>query len=591
MKRAINGLKLFSSSGLFFKVAARISFSLFLAFISISMFVRDSREIQNSIKSGLPALDEWYYQKIYHFSKSFIYLDQPFVDNVDFSYRNIETLNFGDLFYKIIFKFFPYDISISYFVSTTILLSLWIYLISILVMNSRKNYFFSTAILSLICIIMFFGNSRLPNNDYPFARVVSPQFVGLVWILATLLIFNEIDNKSRLSESNGRTLFAFSFLLFFASFTYLYLFLSIFGALLVRILSLIKTKTFKKALTLFMSIVAGTLPYLISNSHRLEETRFTEASLRMGLIESRSPGGGLTIILCLSCILILNSSKITKLNFQNSISKTLSLTSLGILVASQSNLFTNISIQFSYHFEIFAWLNFLIIVSLILIKLFNRISCNMQTKTYKNILIIFCLIVLVIYNFTVKDLNSSKRELKTIQKTIQMKFGDDSNLIVDAKGLQSSFRIYSKSRILYQEDIIPYGYTNKEILERFFISSGCSNNLTDDVLLKPLVYYIEGSNQKGESLKKYLRLINLENQFRFLYQPLIEAAQDRRVSAIEFINFLKLEFQPNSCLELARNKGINFIIFDKNSKWSEILNPKSIVRSDLGLKDIYFSRI
>jgi hypothetical protein len=193
--------------------------------------------------------------------------------------------------------------------------------------------------------------------------------------------------------------------------------------------------------------------------------------------------------------------------------------------------------------------------------------------------------------FTSREFKSSERDLLEIQKIMEVKFGDNSNLIVDVKGLQNTLRVYSKSRIFYQEDMIPYGYTNNEILERYFISAGCSDNLTNNSLLLPLAYYIEASKQKGESLQKYLSLINLESRFSYFYKPLLDISRSRNESAIEFIKDLKIKLQPSNCLKFAQQKDIDFIIFDQNSNWSEILEDKSVVKTNLGLEGIFYARI
>ena len=88
------------------KISAHILISIFLAFLSILSFVRNSTDIQTSIRKGLPALDEWYYQKIYFYSKSLMDSSQNFVDSPEYYNRKIEILNFGDLFYRLIFNIY-----------------------------------------------------------------------------------------------------------------------------------------------------------------------------------------------------------------------------------------------------------------------------------------------------------------------------------------------------------------------------------------------------------------------------------------------------------------------------------------------------
>lgn len=592
MSRLKSRIKFTNFSRLLFRIIIRLSISFTLAIITSLNFVKDSSEIQQSIRKGLPPLHEWYYQKIYYSSKSIMDMNQPFVDNIQFSSRGIEILNFGDLFYRILFKLlFPNEISFAYFVSTIILLTLWIYFISVLILSVGKTNFMVSATITTVFIVLFFGNSRLPNNEYPFARIMSPQFVGLIWVLATVLVLKATNNESRLAKSKVLLFFSFSILVFFASFTYLYLLLSILGTLMALILNYLRTRIFGKALILTSASLIGSTPYLLSNLQKIDEARFIEAGLRMGLVESRAPGGGLTIILSFLCFFVLKSSKITKFNSQDSIKKTLNFSTLGILIASLSNFFTNISIQFSYHFEIFILLNCLMILSLILKKLIDQVFFDIQLIANKMIFITIILTFLPSVYFTSREFKSSERDLLEIQQIMEVKFGDNSNLIVDVKGLQNTLRVYSKSRIFYQEDMIPYGYTNNEILERYFISAGCSDNLTNNSLLSPLAYYIEASKQKGESLQKYLSLMNLESRFSYFYKPLLDIARSRNESAIEFIKDLKIKLQPSNCLESAQQKDIDFIIFDQNSNWSEILENKSIVKSNLGIEGIFYARI
>lgn len=573
------------------KISAHIFISFLLAIISILSFVRNSADIQKSIRKGLPALDEWYYQKIYSYSKSLMDSSQPFVDSTQYSNKRIEILNFGDLFYRLVFKLLPNDISVAYFVSTLVLLTLWIFIITFLVLRVGKNNYIASALISVVSIMLFFGNSRLPNNEYPFARIISPQLVGLIWILTTLLILKTMNEESRSAKSNILIFLSYSFLIFFASFTYLYLLLSILGTLLALILNQFRKRLIGVPLLVILASLVGSAPFLYLNFQKLNDTRFIEASHRMGLVESRAPGGGLTIILCLLCVFVLFIIKNTKFNFQDSIRNTLNLSSLGILIASQSNLVTNVSIQFSYHFEIFALINCLILLSLILKKLADQFTFTNQTILTKLIYTVAFFTLMPTIFFTLREFEPSKEHLVKIQKSMEMNFEDESNLIVDVNGLQSTLRVYSKSRIYFQEDMIPYGYTNNEILDRYFISSGCSDKLTNDSLKQSLVYYIEAPKQKGESLQRYLKFMNLESEFRFLYDPLLKISSKRNESVNEYIKDLRIRLQPSNCLDVARQNEIDFILFDEHSEWGRIVESESLSKSSLGFEGIFFTRI
>lgn len=589
-KRGKIKFPIFSKTSLRFMT--NMSTSFLLAIISILNLSKGSSEVQQSIRKGLPALDEWYYQKIYYSLKSFKDLHQPFVDSVQFSTRNIEILNFGDLFYRIVFRFlFPNDIFIAYLVSTIILVTLWIYFISTLLQSVGKTHFVVSAIITVTLIQLFFGNSRLPNNNYPFARIMSPQFVGLIWVVTLLLILKTINDERHLVENRALLFLSFSGLVFFASFTYLYLLLSILGTLLILILNFLRSQSFAKAIILAVASLIGSTPYLLSHLQKMDETKFIEAGQRMGLVESRAPGGGLTIVLCVSCLLVLKIIKATKFNIQDSIRNALSFSSLGVLIASQSNLVTNISIQFSYHFEIFAFINCIIILSIFLKKLLDKFRFT-NSPIGQNLCLIGAIFIFLPIMYAISsEFKSTRNDLTTIQKRIEINFGAKSNLIVDVEGLQNTVRIYSTSRVLYQEDLIPYGYSNIEVLERYFISSGCSDKLTNDLLKQPLAYFIEASKQKGVSLQRYAKFFNLESQLNFLYEPLLEISMKRNELVDKQISDLRKKLQPDSCLNIARQNDVDFVVFDENSEWSEILDDKSIVKSDFGLEGIFYAQI
>ena len=109
----------------------------------------------------------------------------------------------------------------------------------------------------------------MPNNDYPFARIVSPQLVGLIWILATLLILKTMDYDSRSAKNNILVFLSYSFLIFFASFTYLYLLLSILATLFALILNQFRKRLFRKALLVILASLVGAVPFLYLNFQKI----------------------------------------------------------------------------------------------------------------------------------------------------------------------------------------------------------------------------------------------------------------------------------------------------------------------------------
>ena len=149
-------------------------------------------------------------------------------------------------------------------------------------------------------------------------------------------------------------------------------------------------------------------------------------------------------------------------------------------------------------------------------------------------------------------------------------FNSDTNVIVDTI-ISPTFPIYSGAKMLYQNDIYTYKYSNSEILERYYISKGCPRNLNLSNSSPIIVYRIEAFRQKASALEKNLSILKLDDKLDFLYRPLQIKALDRELEITNEIQRFLVKNGDKSCISLARSFNVDIVIFDEHSLWNKTL--------------------
>jgi hypothetical protein len=413
----------------------------------------------------------------------------------------------------------------------------------------------------------------------------------MVWLIGIYIIKNILIARANPGKFHLYVLL-YSMILTIASFSYLYSFLSLIGSGIILVLFLLIEKKYKYSVFLFASILVFSLPSIIINSNKTKENRFIDTTERMGMIYTRIPGSIYTILLCSVIIifLLLQSYINTKRLKINETKKTMVIMSSGILIASQSQLITNMEIQF-YHFNIFAQ----ICLMVILIDFFN----NLVTTKYNSISRLNRVIAFTLTISILIASSFSRLILPLVQNynygfsnyLYKDKFDSGDRVIIDESDLQYTFPIYSRAKILYQADITAYGYTNLELFDRAYVSAGCPSQFSHNLKSELLVYRLEGVKQKYNSVIRYLDLLRLEKIFpNYKEKLLISLDHKQNEIGNEFETYL-LRVKEKDCLEKAKNFRINVVIFGKDSKWNSILKNQNIKIEDLGLYGLMKARI
>ena len=264
--------------------------------------------------------------------------------------------------------------------------------------------------------------------------------------------------------------------------------------------------------------------------------------------------------------------------------------SLGILLASQSQLITNMEIQF-YHFNIFAQIGLMIV----LIDFFNHFATKKFNSTFRTYTIIAYALAISIFVAS----SFGKLVLPLIQNYnygfsnyyYNDQLDNSDSVIIDGSVLQYTFPIYSRAKVLYQADITAYGYTNIELFDRAYISAGCPSHFGQGLQSELIVYRFEAIKQKYSSIMWYLNLFGLDKYFSNYTEKLL-VTLDHKQNKIEneFTTYL-LRQTEKDCIQKARDFGINVIIFDKDSNWNSILNRQNIKIEDFGYYGLMKARI
>jgi hypothetical protein len=333
---------------------------------------------------------------------------------------------------------------------------------------------------------------------------------------------------------------------------------------------LLLRKHFRNGFKLAVAIVFSIIPYFLITLKNRNEKEFLDLSERMGLINSRFPGAALTLLcgfiifVAIFCRYYFSSRSKYEIHI---VEKVLMLTTLGVVGGSQSNILTNNSIQFSDHFLIFIVSNLMILIGLYFVKCEIRNRLIFKSRIL-SILTLSTLIIVSVSKTFIPALQFSSDI--GLYKTLQNKFSFNTNLIVDTD-TSNTFPIYSQGKMLYQNDIYSYKYSNSELIERFYISKGCPTDLDIAKLSPVLVYRVEAYEQKAISVQRYLRLVRLDEVFPQFYKPLFTKAANRKIAIEEEIKNFLFENSKKSCIDLARSYNVGFILFDKSSLWNDQL--------------------
>jgi hypothetical protein len=540
--------------------------SIVFAILILPIMARDVSELKFKFTTGLVPLDVSYYQRVFNSNNSFL-LGNFYIDSKNFLERSADFYSLGELIQRLGFKFLGGNVLVTYYIFSIVYLSFWIFLISYIATANRSQdnsrIMFATSIL----LIIFFSNQVKFIDSYPFARIINPQFSIVVWLLGALLLF-EILRIDSSHKKSLRPYIWYGINLVVASLSYQFVFLALMASSAIAGLYILSKKNHLKSTYFLATVMISTIPYVVITLANRANSNYLDLLERLGLISSRLPGAAFTLIVIFSTLTILFMNQKRFLDpLMKIVNNVLVITSFGLIFASQSNIVTNMAIQFSDHFLVFAICNLVLVIVFVISK---QEKFAKKYSLPKKIIIPTIVILMIFSIFKTLIPAIQYNHITKLHVELGSNFNSDTNVIVDTK-ISSTFPIYSGAKMLYQNDIYTYKYSNREILERYYISRGCPTNLNLSNSSPIIVYRIEAFRQKASALEKNLSILKLDDKLDFLYRPLQIKALNRELEiSNELQNFL-VKNRDKGCISLARSFNVDFVVFDEYSLWNKTL--------------------
>jgi len=563
-----------------------------LLFYPIFIFPID--RLKNSLKLFTPISDEYYFERVFFAKKNDWVVGYPshFVGSSNIS--PTEIVSVGESMQRLLYIFLDSNIILTYLIfSLVCLFFIFVFLINCLNIE-RKNFKASIAAVFIGFFVLFSRFSPIPSDSFQFSRMISPQFPILLWCFEIFLLAKVIRSISN-GKSNFLANIAFTCLVVISLYShYPYLFLSsIFSFVFLQIKVLKVTKQKIYVLLNFLILFFGCIPHTYLLLKYRNTPAYSETLARIGLIDSRFPGALYIMATAFSVLIIIRI--IEKNIFDFCLDQVriplfvLKMTTVAILLSSQSNLITGYSIQFSDHFNILMNINLIILVGIIFILIANNNIINLRllhhlnlgSKFWKNTRIIGAVVLIFVSDQslgeTKEPLNYANFKLQTIN--IFEKFGV-RNVIVDADNLQQTIGAVSGVKVLYSSTQFGYGFTNKEVLERFWISKGCPSNLSQAEKNMIYGYTIAASEQKIARVEPLLRIIDFNFFNNYLNNNKIKLATAKNSIKTDVDELISKD--SVNCLDIAESLDINAIIYTSDSRWNSMIAKENFPVFRLG---------
>jgi hypothetical protein len=546
--------------------------SLILLSVTIlPLMTLNSELLKENFKLGITPSDNFYSTRIYSMDNRIFELGDFYVESTSKSNEKFEFFSLAEVIQRMTFKFVIDNPITNYYSISLLILILWIYM-SIRIISDYDLATTKSILLAVILIIpgylIFFSNFNLLDSNYVFARLVSPQWHGLFWLLSILF------GKQIITSSRGERSLAIIFLvllLLISPLIYPFLFLTIAATSFILIVHLFRNESKKEGIYLSGALIIVSILVLSAVNNRTSNTILVETSQRHGLLESRLPGAlGTTLISIVALLVIVANRTISsrRLNI-SSTDLVLVFPNLGVLLACQSNVITGKSVQFSDHFNTFAYINLTLSIGLVLSEKLKKLNFLDLLTKYKLVITLSLLATSSLSLMNSKglyDTSSGDSPLRSIK----------GNVIVDAKPQQDFFPAFHNVKLLFDNSIFLYAYSDEELMERLFVSSGCPAEFKFGDLSPILGYRFAPYEQRAERWMTFKGNRIFGNLVDREIERLLYEAQERRTVAQKEFEIFKEKFSEANCLELATKWGINFVIFDKISPWNRIVEVNGL---------------
>ena len=562
---------------------------LLLVVISSPLFLFSVNDLRKSLNLITPISDQFYFERIFFSGNRNLAVGNPFHLIGSSNLASTEIISIGESIARLMYILLDNNINVTYLLFSFFCLFITLVFLVNFLNIEGKSFRTSVGVALIAFFILFSRFSPFPNESFQFSRMISPQFPICLWSFQIYLVSKIIRAISR-GEAFNKANISFTLLTIVGLYAhYPYLFIcSIFAFAFLQLKILKTTKMIRIIFINFMILSVGCLPHIVHLFKYRNTTTYNETLVRIGLIDTRFPGS-LYIIVTSFIIFILvkifektvSSMKTDHLKIHFAVLK---MTTLAILLASQSNIVSGYSVQFSDHFNILMNINLVALLGILVLffqknfswRWFSAKSINLGIKLRRGVRIAGIFLVIFIFYSTISGA-SHPLKYATYQSNINSIFSkyNVNQVIVDVgilpqASLQQTVGAMSGRKILYSATLFGYGFTNKEVLERYWISGGCPNNLGINEINTIYGYTIAASEQKNNRIDYFLGFLPFE-LFKDYSENRKAILSDKRESIDADVSEYLIT-NKTDCLSLAKSFKVDAVIFSSDSKWYEIIS-------------------
>jgi hypothetical protein len=566
--------------------------SFVLASVSLPSFVRRFAEYKEAVLNGFTPNESFYFTRIYSIQTPILSAQNSYIGVGNLGGLSNDSLSFPEILQRLAFFEFSQGIYENYIWFSLIFLSFSVLTVVKLInmnpiLNTTQNILIH--LLAFFTLYLLVSNERVAETEYGFYRVINPQFSLMLWLFSVLIV-KSLFNHLLEGRSIRRQIFLGAVSTFIAQFSYIFVFLSLIVVYLLIGAYLFVRKKRRTAIGIlaiwFLLLFQWTFTFLIKGRN----PGFREASERLGLLESHLPGAFQTVLLCFASILVASSSvAIGYFRNRNLVCSPLTLSiyvsSTALIVTSNSNLVSGKSIQFSDHFEIFAYMN----LGLATVDVAWSL---LKEKTHSLVVVSICFVLLTYSQVELFSGTYAAKESRRFDADVTKLISDlqGENLVVESPNTADLVPIYSSSKVLFDTRMVSYGFTNQELLLRLYVTRGCPSRLTAEEIRYVYPYYIAPYLEKSERYSRVFSRLGLNRVAEFSVSPLKLVAERRERMIAEDVKNLYLNYGDVSCIALARTYGATGVVLDGSGNWVRVLESSRLKIKELNWANLrYFS--
>jgi hypothetical protein len=563
--------------------------SILWSLITIPKFIKESREFSNLLANGISPTEPFYFTRIFALKPELLTAENAYVGIESLKSLSNDSFSIPEIIQRSFYFITDTSVYTNYMIFSIFYLTLWNFVCLLMFRKFIRSKWDELVIsgFASLALLFSFGEERLINTEYSFGRIINPQFSGFLWL--TFILFLSYVIKS--DEKSFQLWFVplvFFLILQISRYSYLFTYLGILTSFALYIIYLMLKAKPKLAMTCTVSLCLSLIPFVIDTLSKREIEGFAAAAQRMGLIETRLPGALQTVLVAFLIICLVLISRRFSVRTQKDLYEvdfSLLISSAGLVLASNSNVFSQKAIQFSDHFEVFVYLN----VILFLISRFIIWQTYGDKKL--NLIAIISVGTLLVAQMDLRNTFWFAAQSESASQFQAQAFESNSNFLVDAPNKEEIIPILFNASVLYDGRIVSYALNHDEVLYRYYLTRGCPEKFSKEDFNYVFTYSTAAYNEKALRVRSISERIGISEFTDPLASKLELTAKSTQLKFQKMVKNLQKEFPSSNCLEYVIAEGIDYILFGADSNWVGYFNKMDYPVEKNSIFDLNLVRI